>query len=566
MPSLAYTIDVVTKRLVRDFTTNIQLTPAALTQGNTYDTSLRFVSPTNSSAIPFTDVDYSGYTVEMGLGVLNKPPTGGTFTLADGSAPGTATTALPFNASAAAVYNALNLLAAITSAGGVNVATPANAGAGGPWQVTWNTAGARDLLVANTALLAPLSGAKIERLTVGDVDTAEVQLITLRQSPAAYQDDWDNLATPGAVVTELTKGQASGPARNEVQRIALSPVPYSGTFAVVCLGDQTTQIPFGDDGSALQAALEALDSVGAGNVSVVQSGPCQWDVTFKGTVAHTDIAAMTVVTGGLVVPLGKTGEFDLSVAGVDELVALGVTDATLQIDVTPPGGKPFTVVAVVVKLNPSLLSTPAVVPTPLPSYSTTTEMNAAIADAVSDYVPLTAVDTDGTLAANSDARVPSQKAVKTFSAASIAALNLGTGSTLTKDTDSALTANSDARVATQKAVKAYVDAASGGVGYATYSNPSSGTTITGSDTKGDELMEIEPPGTIATLTVCLEDLDAVLVGSIKRLAFDEIVTLLTIQSNTANDGLIKGAAITTAAANTVYVFQKYDSGTWRRLQ
>lgn len=57
------------------------------------------------------------------------------------------------------------------------------------------------------------------------------------------------------------------------------------------------------------------------------------------------------------------------------------------------------------------------------------------------------VDTDGTLVANSDTRVPSQKAVKTYALA-VTAL----------DTDGTLTANSDTKVATQKAVKTYVDA------------------------------------------------------------------------------------------------------------
>ncbi len=77
-------------------------------------------------------------------------------------------------------------------------------------------------------------------------------------------------------------------------------------------------------------------------------------------------------------------------------------------------------------------------------------------------------DTDGTLAANSDSRLATQKAVVTYIAAqiaaAIAALGLGTGSTLTTDTDVTLAANSDARVATQKAVKAYVDASGGGGG------------------------------------------------------------------------------------------------------
>ncbi len=58
-------------------------------------------------------------------------------------------------------------------------------------------------------------------------------------------------------------------------------------------------------------------------------------------------------------------------------------------------------------------------------------------------------DTDVTLAANSDTKYPSQKAIKTYSDLKIPLTYL--------DTDTTLAANSDTKLATQKAVKAYAD-------------------------------------------------------------------------------------------------------------
>lgn len=59
-------------------------------------------------------------------------------------------------------------------------------------------------------------------------------------------------------------------------------------------------------------------------------------------------------------------------------------------------------------------------------------------------------DTDGTLAANSDTKYPSQKAIKTY-------VDSNTLSASSIDTDGTLAANSDTKVASQKATKAYVD-------------------------------------------------------------------------------------------------------------
>lgn len=68
---------------------------------------------------------------------------------------------------------------------------------------------------------------------------------------------------------------------------------------------------------------------------------------------------------------------------------------------------------------------------------------------VAAKMPSSYLDTDGTLAANSDSKVASQKATKTYADTKIASSYL--------DTDGALAANSDSKIATQKATKTYAD-------------------------------------------------------------------------------------------------------------
>lgn len=68
-------------------------------------------------------------------------------------------------------------------------------------------------------------------------------------------------------------------------------------------------------------------------------------------------------------------------------------------------------------------------------------------------VPATYLDADGTLTANSDVKLATQKATKTYADTKIPSSYL--------DTDVTLAANSDSKIATQKAVKAYVAAMGG---------------------------------------------------------------------------------------------------------
>ena len=70
-------------------------------------------------------------------------------------------------------------------------------------------------------------------------------------------------------------------------------------------------------------------------------------------------------------------------------------------------------------------------------------------------------DTDGTLAANSDTKYPSQKAAKTYIDTGLSGKQNSLGFTpedvANKDTDGTLAANSDTKYTSQKAVKTYVD-------------------------------------------------------------------------------------------------------------
>lgn len=86
---------------------------------------------------------------------------------------------------------------------------------------------------------------------------------------------------------------------NEVQTIAISGSPTGGTFTVTYAGQTTAGIAYNASASAVQTALAALSTIGAGNVSVSGSNGGPYTVTFTGSLGSKNIAAMTASAAGL---------------------------------------------------------------------------------------------------------------------------------------------------------------------------------------------------------------------------------------------------------------------------
>jgi hypothetical protein len=98
----------------------------------------------------------------------------------------------------------------------------------------------------------------------------------------------------------------SGQRVNEIEQITVN--AGGGTFTISHGGDTTGPIPFGATAAEVQRALEALGSIGAGNV-VVQGGPGgPYFVVFVGKLANMAITPLTTNHASLT-PNPKTGAF-----------------------------------------------------------------------------------------------------------------------------------------------------------------------------------------------------------------------------------------------------------------
>ena len=91
-------------------------------------------------------------------------------------------------------------------------------------------------------------------------------------------------------VEETTVGQA---AANEVQVITLTNAPTGGTFTLTYSGQTTGTIAYNASAATVDAALEALSNIGAGDVAVTGSAGGPWTVTFGTALASTNVAQMT---------------------------------------------------------------------------------------------------------------------------------------------------------------------------------------------------------------------------------------------------------------------------------
>lgn len=419
MPTLSLFIDLQNKYLVRGFNNSIQASLPSLFQGDTLTLMLNFLQPTGNVNSPYIYVDQSTALVEAAIGTIGGVPSAGTFTLTDPDGVQT-TAAIAFNASASAVQSAI--VAGLTT----NWSTATVTGpAGGPWVVTNGVHALRSALTLDGGGLSPASQGDVIRQQAGSGTEPAIQYLRIQLSPIAYQDVWTPFSAPTVVIANVQTGGVAG--SNSIQSVTLNNQPYAGTFTLSFGGQTTSPIPYNAATSQVQTAFQALSSVGSGNCTVGGSIGA-YQITFIGTLGGAAQAAITASATGLVGPLALVGTLSLATVGIEE--AIGNSNSiqqTYEMRITPAGGSPQTILQVPASIFNDLIPNAPANPTPTQTYLLSANNLSDVASAATSRTNLglgtvatLAVDTDGTMAADSDLRVPSQKAVVTYVAAQIA--------------------------------------------------------------------------------------------------------------------------------------------------
>jgi hypothetical protein len=125
----------------------------------------------------------------------------------------------------------------------------------------------------------------------------------------------------GAPVTITTIQAGSTTGTNEVQRYVVRGAT-GGTYTLSFRGQTTSALTHDDSVADIDTALEALSTIGAGNVSVAALSDdtgYAYSVTFQGDLANEDVPLLTAATGSLTGGTVYVSTTQTAIAGVNEI-------------------------------------------------------------------------------------------------------------------------------------------------------------------------------------------------------------------------------------------------------
>lgn len=295
----------------------------------------------------FIPLDVSDYTIRIGLGAFQLP-TQGSFPLTYSAETGGVLAS--FDPTADELSTILNSISTVVALGGLDVS-----GEDGFFIATWRLPGARSLIVADATNLVPLSAIDIVEITAGTVSVQEVQSIRISQEIGALATLGTNSASPTITITLVTQGDST---HNHKVRLTFPADRWGGSWTFSAISVTSDLIPHSPGEEEIEAAIEAMVSIGNGNVDVTQEDENNFLVMFKNGRGNQAIAGISADGTTLKVIGTKSGSLDLTGAGMEFLIPEGEDYAVVQLEVesTPGGGSPEKILNEVVILNRAVIA------------------------------------------------------------------------------------------------------------------------------------------------------------------------------------------------------------------
>jgi len=335
-----------------------------LTRNDSYTLRLRLLEKQTNGL--FEDIDLTSASLKAGIGTIEDEPSAGSFKLAIN---GITSSAIPFNATAVCVYNAISN----------NVSTVALYGSDtfGSYLLTATQPNTAMSFSPDAFTLFPTSSVLINTRRNPVTSVEAQQVVKLVRNPIVYADTFITSPTAGEIDLPLINNGTS--ALNETYELNVGPRVLGGSFALVFGSNATTAIPLFSTAASVQAAISAGISAVTRSVSVQDNGRSGYVISFVGALGLTNITTALTLdpTGVQFIPFKQT-TLTINTAEVEDAFADAGTDTitpTLEIELTQ-GGTPKTVFQGEVTIRKDLITAGSTVPGARDSYYTKAETDA----------------------------------------------------------------------------------------------------------------------------------------------------------------------------------------------
>lgn len=258
-------------------------------------------------------------TYQVAIGNADEFPESGTWDLSLS----VGTTGISWNVSAATLQTTISAFSTTSGYGNVTVVLLSEA----TYQVTWITNGAVPSMTSGSNTLDPVSNVGIVIVRAGSVGSTAQQIITLRQSPVAYDEPSTLLPVAAVAASIFQNGDST---HNKIYTVAYTAGSYGGSFAVSVGVPRTTRI--GASTVANPTHINTVDANGAPQAHGLNTGD---SIVISGHIGSTPAVSGTY-TATVLDPYTFTVPVNVTVAGYGGFVATSA-NVTSSAGIATPG-------------------------------------------------------------------------------------------------------------------------------------------------------------------------------------------------------------------------------------
>ena len=339
-----------------------------LTRNDSYTLRLRLLEKKADGTIG--DIDATGATLKAAIGDIEAIPSDGDFKLICN---GITSAAIPYNASAVSVYNAISN----------NVSTVSIYG--NQYLLTATQPNTAMSFSADSFTLFPSSSVIVGTRRNPITGVNAQQTIRLQKDPAVFSDNFITSPTSGEIVlTKLSDGSSS---QNETYELEVGAGILGGAFSLVFGSNATTSIAIGTNAVTVQAAISSGINTISSSMSVQENGRGGYIIAFTGRLGLTNIGtALTLDATGVDFAPFKQTTLTLNTAELADFFTNADADSitpTLEIELTQ-NGNPKTILQKSVTIRKDLITTGSFAPSTGQQFYNAAESDARFVSRIGD--------------------------------------------------------------------------------------------------------------------------------------------------------------------------------------